>query len=70
MPCMLSSLAIEHAQRAGFRKLWLESDSTLICQAFSSAEVVSLDSFREVEKMYATMCSHGFQSFSYFQGRK
>jgi len=33
-------LAIEHAQRAGFKKFWLESDSTLLYQVFSFAEVV------------------------------
>jgi len=33
-------LAIEHDQRVGFKKLWLESDSTLVCQDFSSAAEV------------------------------
>ena len=33
-------LAIKHTRSFGFTKLWLENDSTLLCQAFSSANVV------------------------------
>jgi len=29
-------IAIEHAKEAGYKRLWLESDSTLVCFAFSS----------------------------------
>jgi len=28
-------LAIEHSCVAGFRRLWLERDSSLVCKAFS-----------------------------------
>jgi len=62
---MRTSLAIEHAQSVRFRKLWLESDSTLLFQAFSYADVVPWILDRG-EKVYEAMCWHGLQNFSYF----
>jgi len=34
------TLSTEHVQSVGFKKIWLESDSTFLCQDFSSIDVV------------------------------